>query len=178
MAVPQISYVRAAPATLHFGYGDTPFGMAILAFGDDGICALGFGEKKSALLADLQKRWPALRFLRDDVGAEALLRRIFTADRPSRDGPLQLCLIGTAWQHCVWRALLEIPPGKTVQYGELAERVGKPGGARAVGMAVGQNPVAFLVPCHRVIGKNGTLTGYHWGVERKKAILFSEGIGT
>lgn len=174
MAVTQISYVRAAPATLHFGYGDTPFGMAILAFGDDGICALGFGEKKSALLADLQKRWPAMRFLRDDGGVEPLLKCVFSPSRSS-GAALPLCLIGTQWQHCVWRALLEIPFGKTVQYGELAEKIGKPGGARAVGMAVGQNPVAFLVPCHRVIGKNGALTGYHWGVERKKQILVSEG---
>jgi len=152
---------------LRAGSGDTPFGRAFLARSLRGIVELGFpGNRPEAeLLAELNATWPAARIVRD-AHAGAVLDSIFRGD-----GEHVLHLRGTNFQQQVWRALLAVPPGETTDYGQLAAAVGRPGASRAVGNAVGANPVAWLIPCHRVLRRNGTLGGYRWGPDRKRAIL-------
>jgi AraC family transcriptional regulator of adaptative response/methylated-DNA-[protein]-cysteine methyltransferase len=152
---------------LRAGSGDTPFGRAFLARSLRGIVELGFpGNRPEAeLLAELNATWPAARIVRDPH-AGAVLDSIFRGD-----GEHVLHLRGTNFQQQVWRALLAVPPGETTDYGQLAAAVGRPGASRAVGNAVGANPVAWLIPCHRVLRRNGTLGGYRWGPDRKRAIL-------
>jgi AraC family transcriptional regulator, regulatory protein of adaptative response / methylated-DNA-[protein]-cysteine methyltransferase len=156
---------------ISYGFTKSPFGLAILLFTAQGVCGLGFGEKETPLLADMKKRRPKADYARDDAGAAKLARRIF-AGKPD----VPLVLIGSEWQIAVWKELLKIRLGKTASYGALAESLSAPKAARAVGAAVGKNPVSLLVPCHRVVGAKGALTGYHWGIERKRAMLRAEGI--
>lgn len=156
---------NGAGMRLRFGFCPSRFGLAVAVFSDRGLCGLGFGEGKTALLADMKARWPKATFVRDDTPA---LPEIFAG---KSDVPLHL--IGTPWQVRVWRTLLDIPAGRTVSYGALAKKLSS--SPRAVGRAVGKNPVAWFVPCHRVIGAGGKLTGYHWGLERKRAMLAAEG---
>ncbi|MGB8602246.1 MAG: methylated-DNA--[protein]-cysteine S-methyltransferase [Rhizomicrobium sp.] len=161
---------RQPPKTVFYGFARSPFGQAIALFSDDGLCGFGFGAKKADLLADYRKRWP-VDFIRDDDLAQKIIGDVFAG----KCWPLHL--IGSDWQIAVWRALLKIRPAKTTSYGALAEILGHPKAARAVGTAVGQNPIAYLVPCHRVVAKSGAMTGYHWGVELKEKILAVEQVG-
>jgi AraC family transcriptional regulator of adaptative response/methylated-DNA-[protein]-cysteine methyltransferase len=152
---------------LRAGSGDTPFGRAFLARSGRGIVELGFaGARPDAeLLAELADAWPGARIVADPHAGD-MLADIF------RGGCEHvLHLRGTNFQQQVWRALLAVPPGETTHYGELAAAVGRPGASRAVGNAVGANPVAWLIPCHRVLRRNGALGGYRWGVGRKRAML-------
>src|SRR5207302_11233250 len=137
--------------------------LAGLAFADP-------GEEVSAL-ADMRRRWPKAAYAEDAARTAPLARRIFDRKHWRPDRPLRVVLIGTDFEVRVWDALLKIPMGNLTTYSELAKRVSAPGAARAVGAAVGKNPVSFVVPCHRVIGKSGSLTGYHWGLTRKRAML-------
>lgn len=150
---------------------DTPFGKVFVAATARGICSLEFIGKTDPrkLLTALHKKWPCAALSENQRGLGAVLNRIFNA-RPVRDRPLSLHVTGTNFQVMVWKALLQIPPGKVVSYSQIAHYVGRPGAARAVGQAVGENPVAFLIPCHRVIRQSGNLGGYHWGETRKHAI--------
>jgi AraC family transcriptional regulator of adaptative response/methylated-DNA-[protein]-cysteine methyltransferase len=120
---------------------------------------------------DLAGRWPNARFVRDDARIAPMVQQIFDLTRWSADQPVRVVLIGTDFQVKVWETLLKIPAGKATTYAEVANRIGKPSASRAVGAAVGANPISFVVPCHRVVGSSGALTGYHWGVPRKRAIL-------
>jgi AraC family transcriptional regulator of adaptative response/methylated-DNA-[protein]-cysteine methyltransferase len=116
-------------------------------------------------------RWPSALFKHDAGMTAPLMARTFEPDRWRADDPLPLHLFGSAFEMQVWRALIEIPVGRTLTYSAIAEALGRPSAARAVGAAVGANPVSFAVPCHRVIGRSGALTGYHWGVGRKRRML-------
>ncbi len=164
---------KGAGLRIRYGFHPSPFGECLVARTERGICALFFvlHDDRKRTLADLRSRWPAAEFVEDPEATEPLLKHIFN-DR-SRQVPLDLH--GTNFQLKVWQALLEIPSGAVAPYERVAERVGKPSATRAVGTAVGQNPVAFLIPCHRVIRKVGAVGNYHGGVIRKRAMLAWEG---
>jgi AraC family transcriptional regulator, regulatory protein of adaptative response / methylated-DNA-[protein]-cysteine methyltransferase len=119
----------------------------------------------------MRRRWPKAAYVFDAPRTAALAARIFDPSQWRQDRPLRVVLIGTDWEVRVWEALLKIPMGRVATYSGIAKNVCAPTAARAVGAAVGKNPVAFVVPCHRVIGKSGALTGYHWGITRKQAML-------
>ena len=157
-----------AGLTLAHGFADSPFGRIHVATSPRGIAWLAFvdGSDERALAA-LADRWPRAVLERDDADAARIARQIFV----EREGRIVLAPMGTNFQVKVWRALLELGTRGATSYGALAEAIGSPGASRAVGQAVGANPVAWLIPCHRVLRGDGDLGGYHWGVERKRAIL-------
>src|SRR5207302_362855 len=134
-----------------------------LAFADPG--------EEPAALADMQRRWPRANYVEDVEGTSALARRIFDSKLWRPDQPLRVVLIGTDFEVRVWETLLKIPMGRAVCYSDIANKIKNPKASRAVGAAIGRNPVSFVVPCHRALGKGGALTGYHWGVTRKQAML-------
>ncbi|MEO1039120.1 MAG: methylated-DNA--[protein]-cysteine S-methyltransferase [Pseudomonadota bacterium] len=156
------------------GFGPTPFGTGVFLIAERGLSGLAFTEdgQELAALADLTGRFPEARIERDDASAMDWAERVFAPGAGAE--ALPLALYGTPWRRQVWRALLSIPPGRTVSYRDIAERVCTAKASRAVGAAVGANPVSWLIPCHRVLASNGLLTGYHWGLERKRAMLAYE----
>jgi AraC family transcriptional regulator, regulatory protein of adaptative response / methylated-DNA-[protein]-cysteine methyltransferase len=159
--------------TLHYGYHPSPFGTALIVATPRGLAGLGFadpGEEKAAL-ADMQGRWPKARFVEDSAQTAPIAQRIFDPLKWRADQPLRVVLIGTDWEVRVWETLLKIPLGQATTYSDIARKVGTAKASRAVGAAVGKNPISFVVPCHRVLGKSGKLTGYHWGITRKCAML-------
>ena len=158
-----------AGVELFHGYGNCPFGEALVAWNTRGISFLGFCHStgRQAAKADLFSRWPDATFASDDRGAENLLSSIFER---ARTEPLGVWLRGSPFQLKVWEALLTIPEGAFASYGDIARLAGHPGAARAVGSAVGSNPVAWLIPCHRVIRAAGELGDYHWGRATKTAM--------
>lgn len=165
---------RGEGLTIHHGFHPSPFGQALVMAAEGGrLCGLAFADhgEEMKVLADMMGRWPRARFVDDAAQTAPLARRTFetTAWRP--DQPLRVVMIGSDFEIRVWEQLLTIPMGGARSYGGLARAVGSPGAARAVGAAVGKNPLSFVVPCHRVIGANGALTGYHWGLARKRAML-------
>lgn len=158
---------------IRWGRHAGPFGDFVVAMTGRGICALEFTgpDGPEDALARLRGRLPGARFCRDDAGTAPLAGRLFA----SEPGPLHLWVRGTSFQVRVWRALLELRPGQLASYGTLACRLGQPGAARAVGNAVAANPVAWLIPCHRVIrGTSLFDTGYRWGPARKLAMIGAE----
>lgn len=162
---------------LDWGVADTPFGPALLACSARGLCHLRFVDgDEAAALAELQHEWPAARLRQDAPRAAALAAAVFSPLRASasHSTPLRVWLKGTNFQVQVWQALMRLPAGAVVSYGELAAGIGRPASARAVGNAVGMNPVAWLIPCHRVIRETGALGGYRWGIERKRTMLARE----
>jgi AraC family transcriptional regulator of adaptative response/methylated-DNA-[protein]-cysteine methyltransferase len=174
-AMPPGAYrARGEGLGMRWGAALSPFGIAVLTLTEYGVSGLGFADGEDAIepvFADLAGRWPNARFVRDDAAIAPVAARIFDPARWSADQPVRVVLIGTDFEVKVWETLLTIPCGKATTYSEVANRIGRPGSARAVGGAVGRNPISFVVPCHRVVGTNGALTGYHWGVPRKRAIL-------
>ncbi len=162
---------------ISYGFHPSPFGECLLAVTDRGICAMYFvTSTRKAVLDEVRRRWPGAGFVEDPKATGRYLAQIFP--RNSRPAKLPIDLRGTNFQIKVWQALLEIPPGAVVPYGELAARVGNPKASRAVGSAVGQNPIAFIIPCHRVIRKVGAVGNYHGGVSRKRAMLAWEAART
>jgi AraC family transcriptional regulator of adaptative response/methylated-DNA-[protein]-cysteine methyltransferase len=162
-----------AGLTMRFGFHPSPFGEAILVATERGLAGLGFvddGDREAAL-ADMRRRWPKAEYVEDHAATMPLARRIFDPDRWEAEQPLRVVLIGTDFEVRVWQTLLRIPLGRATTYSDIASRIGKPSACRAVGAAVGKNPISFVVPCHRVLGRSGALTGYHWGLTRKQAIL-------
>jgi AraC family transcriptional regulator, regulatory protein of adaptative response / methylated-DNA-[protein]-cysteine methyltransferase len=159
--------------TVFFGFHPSPFGSALVMATERGLAGLAFadpGEERAAL-ADMKARWPRAAYVEDSARTAAIARRIFDSSQWQQNKPLRVVLIGTDWEVRVWEALLQIPMGRLVTYSDVAGKVRSPAAARAVGAAVGKNPVSFVVPCHRVVGKSGELTGYHWGITRKRAML-------
>lgn len=156
-----------------FGFHESPFGCALIAFTQRGICALRFVERADERIASqlLGEEWAQARLTLDPIRAGAIGKRIFGPLSARTGKPLALLVRGTNFQLQVWRALLEIPAGALASYGDIAARIGSPRSARAVGTAVGANPIAYLIPCHRVIRESGHLGGYRWGAARKAAIL-------
>jgi len=159
--------------TLHCGFHPSPFGIALIIAAPRGLAGLAFADpgEEQAALADMQRRWPKARYVEDATCTAALARRVFDPALWSADQPLRVVLIGTDWEVRVWEALLKIPMGHATTYSDIARKVCTEKASRAVGAAVGKNPISFVVPCHRVLGKSGKLTGYHWGVTRKCAML-------
>jgi AraC family transcriptional regulator of adaptative response/methylated-DNA-[protein]-cysteine methyltransferase len=159
--------------TMYFGFHPSPFGNALVMATDRGLAGLAFADTgaERATLADMQRRWPRARYVEDAARTAPIAQRVFDSKQWRAQQPLRVVLIGTDWEVRVWEALMQIPMGRLTTYSGLAGKVRNPTAARAVGAAVGKNPIAFVVPCHRVIGKAGALTGYHWGVTRKRAML-------
>ncbi|AVX02812.1 methylated-DNA--[protein]-cysteine S-methyltransferase [Maritalea myrionectae] len=158
---------------IRFGFHPSPFGQALLMVTDYGLAGLAFadaGQEQSAL-EDMQSRWPKATYIQNDAETGHWADRIFLPHQWQQDQPIRVAMIGTDFEVRVWQTLLKIKPGEANSYGAIAEEVCSPKAARAVGAAVGRNPISFVVPCHRVIGKNAALTGYHWGLTRKKAML-------
>jgi len=159
--------------TISYGFHPSPFGTALVMATGRGLSGLAFADpgKEKAALADMRRRWPKAKYREDAACTAPLAARIFDRKlwRPER--PLRVVLIGTDFEVRVWETLMRIPLGRATTYSDIAGSIGRPAAARAVGAAVGKNPVSFVVPCHRVIGKSGELTGYHWGLTRKRAML-------
>lgn len=167
---------RGEGLVMRWGFAPCPFGHAIMFATKYGIAGIGFvdevgeqGEKSA--YEDLANRWPAASFVRDDQYILPLSQHVFDPDMWQADCPIKVFLIGTDFEVRVWETLLKIPFGTASTYGQLAKDIGNSKASRAVGAAVGRNPVSFVVPCHRIVGGTGKLTGYHWGVMRKRAIL-------
>ncbi|MEY1556820.1 methylated-DNA--[protein]-cysteine S-methyltransferase [Yoonia sp. R2331] len=157
-----------AGLTITWGRFDSPFGPALVMGTHKGICGLGFAAEAGevAALQDLQKRWPNATFVEDSAPLAPWVEAAF-----SMRGEAKLHMIGAPFQLKVWEALLHIPPGQVTTYGEIAKSIGNPKAVRAVGTAVGRNPVGYLIPCHRALRKSGALGGYHWGLPVKRALL-------
>ncbi len=172
---------------LRYGYHPSPFGETLIVATARGLAGLGWVDDKSGpgradgdgkpaggragALADMVRRWPNATYVKDQPGTAALAARIFDPAQWQEHQPLRVVMIGSDFEVRVWEQLLHIPVGKATTYGAIAARIGQPKAARPVGAAVGRNPVSFVVPCHRVLGSTGGLTGYHWGLTRKRAIL-------
>ena len=161
---------HGAGVQLCYGFGETLFGKALIAWTSRGVNFLGFCEENGAesTLAALRENWANAMFREDPGAAQRWLDDIFSG---SNDKPVPLWLRGSPFQLKVWEALLEIPEGTHTTYGRLASRIGHPGAARAVGTAIGNNPVAWIIPCHRVIRQMGEIGGYRWGGFTKQAMI-------
>jgi AraC family transcriptional regulator of adaptative response/methylated-DNA-[protein]-cysteine methyltransferase len=159
--------------TLTYGFHPSPFGTALVMTTPRGLAGLALADAggERAALKDMRSRWPNARYVEDVAATAGMARRVFDSTLWRKDQPLRVVLIGTDFEVRVWEKLLSIPMGRLTTYSDLAARAGAPKAARAVGAAVGKNPICFVVPCHRVIGKGGDITGYHWGLTRKRAIL-------
>lgn len=160
--------------TIQAGFAPSPFGKSLVGQSPRGVCHLSFVEAgaEDEAWAELQTEWPNARLRRDAAAAARMTGKIFA--RPPGHGrrrPLRACVQGTAFQLRVWRALLRVGPGQLTSYGRLAAAIGCPAAARAVGSAVAQNPVSYLIPCHRVIRETGVVGDYRWGRVRKRAIV-------
>ncbi len=159
--------------TVTYGFHPCPFGMALVMTTPRGLAGLAMadpGEERAAL-DDMRRRWPKARYIEDYAATSQTARRIFDKTLWRPEQPLRVVLIGTDFEVRVWEKLLTIPMGRLTTYSDVAARAGAPKAARAVGAAVGKNPICFVVPCHRVVGKSGDITGYHWGLTRKRAML-------
>ena len=175
------TYARAgAGLTIRHGVVETPFGPAVAMATDRGLCGLGFaGEGGAAAVhADLAARWPAARYVEDAAAVAGPVAAAFGGGADGRGAPLSLHLIGAPFQIKVWEALLAVPEGRVTTYGDIARVVCSPRAVRAVGTAVGRNPLGWLIPCHRVLRKSGALGGYRWGLPVKRAMLAWEAART
>ncbi len=171
---------------LTYGFHDSPFGICLLVVTERGLAGIAFAddhepagsqtpctcpEGRAAALADMKSRWPRARFSEDASVTASYVGTIFGGDGVATPRKLDVVLIGTEFDVSVWRTLMCIPKGFATTYSDIARHIGNPKAARAVGSAVGRNPISFVVPCHRVLRKSGTLGGYHWGLARKQAII-------
>jgi AraC family transcriptional regulator, regulatory protein of adaptative response / methylated-DNA-[protein]-cysteine methyltransferase len=167
---------RGAGLQLRYGFHACPFGTALIMMTERGVAGLAFvnedaGETQDDALADMTRRWPHAHYVRDQGSTARPVKEIFAASPVSDNKPVRLVLIGTDFDVRVWQALLKIPMGRAVTYGDLARHLDMPKAARAVGSSVGRNPISFVVPCHRVLRGDGNLGGYHWGLTRKRALI-------
>lgn len=164
-----------ANAEIRFAIGQSSLGLVLIAASDKGVCAIFFGDNPDGLARDLKKQFPRARLVGGDKAFERLAAKVISfVENPRAGLDLPLDIRGTAFQHRVWQALRRIPVGSTATYGEIAQAIGTPKAVRAVGRACGSNPIAVAIPCHRVVGSDGSLTGYRGGVERKRALLAKE----
>jgi AraC family transcriptional regulator of adaptative response/methylated-DNA-[protein]-cysteine methyltransferase len=161
---------------IHFAVGECSLGSILVAQSPKGVCAILLGADPDALVRDLQDRFPRARLVGGDASFEKTISRVIGfVEAPAAGLDLPLDVRGTAFQQRVWQALRKIPVGKTASYTEIARRLRLPHGARAVGQACGANPLAVAIPCHRVVRTDGSLSGYRWGIERKRSLLQREG---
>ena len=164
---------RGEGLVIRYGWHISPFGRALVMVTDRGLAGLAFndpGADRSAF-ADMSGRWPNATYVEDMAATAPYAARIFDPARWRTEEPLRVVMIGTDFQVRVWDALLKIPMGTARSYSSIASEIGAPKANRAVGAAIGANPISFVVPCHRAVGKSGALTGYHWGLTRKRAML-------
>jgi AraC family transcriptional regulator of adaptative response/methylated-DNA-[protein]-cysteine methyltransferase len=160
---------------IHFGFLKSPLGLVAVAVSARGICCITLGDAASALASDLERRFPDAQLSRDDAKLRRELTKVAAfIDDPARGLDLPLDPGGTEFQQRVWRALREIPVGETVSYAEIARRIDAPTSFRAVAQACGANRIALAIPCHRVVRGDGGISGYRWGVSRKRALLDKE----
>ncbi|MEO9652224.1 MAG: bifunctional helix-turn-helix domain-containing protein/methylated-DNA--[protein]-cysteine S-methyltransferase [Roseobacter sp.] len=160
---------------IYWGWFESPFGPAIVMGTEKGICGIGFAGEMGAeaALTDLTSRWPSAEYVENEAFLSAWVQHAFGAGDGSVD-VTSLFLIGAPFQIKVWEALLSIPAGRVTTYSEIAQSIGTPRAVRAVGTAVGRNPISWLIPCHRALRKSGGLGGYHWGLPMKRAMLAME----
>jgi len=166
---------RGEGLELKWGLAPTPFGDGLFVMAPRGLCGLAFCEAEGggdAAFQDMHARWPAATWVRDDEAAAAMAAQVFTPT----DKLTPIVLMGPPFHVQVWKALLRIPSGETASYGDVAAWAGNPAASRAAGAAIGANPISWLIPCHRAIAKDGRLTGYHWGLARKAAMLGTEAV--
>ena len=164
---------RGEGLEIDYGFHDCPFGDALVMMTEHGVCGIGFvdedaGQTRREALDDMIARWPRARYREAPGATGPVAAQVFGA--PSGDA-VRLVLIGTDFDVRVWEALLAIPMGRAVSYTDIARHIGRPAAPRAVGSAVGRNPISFVVPCHRVLRGDGNLGGYHWGLTRKRALI-------
>lgn len=162
---------------IEYGIHSSPFGAIFIAMTKRGVCRAAFSDSKDIEehLTDLQKTWPLASPIKNEEATQHIIDAMFEGVAIT-DRPLSLHIAGTNFQIAVWRALLSIPPGTITSYLQVANTIGRPQSSRAVGNAVAANPVAFLIPCHRVIQQSGALGGYQWGTTRKRAIQWWENL--
>jgi AraC family transcriptional regulator of adaptative response/methylated-DNA-[protein]-cysteine methyltransferase len=172
---------RGAGLTIFWGWFDSPFGPALAMGTERGLCGIGLAAEtgQEATMADLQARWPAARYVEAPTRLAGWVAHAFgcaaSAPHAAVDGDrTPLVLIGAPFQIKVWEALLAVPSGQVTTYAEIARHIGNPRAVRAVGTAVGRNPISWLIPCHRALRKSGGLGGYHWGLPVKRAMLAHE----
>lgn len=155
-----------------YGYGETPFGEALIGFTDKGVCYLGFiDENKEEIFNRFHELWENANLHLDETSAKEYLKNIFIENKK-----YSLFVKGTNLQVNVWKALLNLPNGTVVTYQDIANYLDKPKATRAIASAIGKNHIAYLIPCHRVIAKSGAMSGYRWGIERKKILIAYESI--
>ena len=154
--------------TIRYGWFDGPFGRTLALGTDRGLCGMAFAEEvgEDAAFADMTARWPEAQYVEDPAALAPWVEAAF-----SRKGEAALHLIGAPFQIKVWEALLQIPTGHVTSYSDIAQAIGNPRAVRAVGTAVGRNPISWLIPCHRALRKSGALGGYHWGLPVKRVML-------
>ena len=167
---------RGEGLDLSYGFHASPFGDALLIATDRGVAGLAFvdedkGQSRQDVLAEMMSRWPRGRFAEAADKTAPHAKQIFSPATWSKDRPVRLVMIGTDFEVRVWETLLRIPMGRAVSYSDIARHLGQPTASRAVGSAVGRNPISFVVPCHRVLRGDGSLGGYHWGLTRKRALI-------
>jgi len=167
---------RGEGLAIAYGFHPSPFGDALVLATNRGLAGVAFvnedaGETRVEALADMTRRWPRATYIEEPDETIRFAQRVFDPGRWSADHPIRLVLIGTDFEVRVWDTLLKIPMGKAVSYSDIAHHIGQPTASRAVGSAVGRNPISFVVPCHRVLRTDGSLGGYHWGLTRKRALI-------
>ncbi len=167
---------RGAGLELVYGFHPSPFGDTLVVASGRGVAGLAFvnedaGQDRAAALADMTRRWPLATFTENALHTAPFIARIFDPARWRPETPVRLVLIGSDFEVRVWEMLLKIPMGRAVSYADIARQIGQPSASRAVGAAVGRNPISFVVPCHRVLRGDGSLGGYHWGLTRKRALI-------
>jgi AraC family transcriptional regulator of adaptative response/methylated-DNA-[protein]-cysteine methyltransferase len=166
---------RGEGLEMTYGFHASPFGEALLIATERGLAGLAFvdedkGQTREDALTDMMQRWPKARYVEAPAKTAVHARQVFGWET-SRDRPVRLVMIGTDFDVRVWETLLKIPMGRAVSYTDIARHIGAPAASRAVGSAVGRNPLSFVVPCHRVLRGDGSLGGYHWGLTRKRALI-------
>ena len=167
---------RGDGIAMAYGFHPSPFGEALLLATERGIAGLAFvnedkGQSQADALVDMMQRWPKAKFIAAPERTAPHAQQIFQTSRWSAERPVRLVMIGTDFEVRVWQTLLKIPMGRAVTYADIARHLGQPTASRAVGSAVGRNPISFVVPCHRVLRGDGSLGGYHWGLTRKRALI-------
>ena len=175
---PSVMKAGGKGENIRYTFGDSPLGRLLVAATPRGICSIAFGDDDQNLLGELEERFPHASITRMDGEMAEFVRQVVDMiAEPRKAVGLPLDVRMTAFQQRVWNALLQIPAGKTKTYGDIAAEIGSPKAAVAVGGALGQNPVALLIPCHRVVGSGGSMTGWRWGVDRKRRLLAMEELG-
>lgn len=165
-------------ARIEFAIGESSLGAILVARSQRGVCAISLGDDAEALLRELQDRFPRAELIGGDPSFEALVAQVVgLIEQPNLGIDLPLDVRGTAFQQRVWQALRQIPAGETASYAQIAQRIGSPKSVRAVAHACASNTLAVAIPCHRVVRSDGALSGYRWGVERKRELLSREGAG-